>query len=382
MEMDEYRSDTLLLFSIVALTLIGLVMVYSSSYSIAIESTQARDANFFFRKHLVRVMLGLLLLYIFARVGEHRLRSIALPAVLVSIGLLVLVLLPTGLRLCIRGSCRWLRIGPVSFQPSELARIGLILYLADFIARKGDRVKHFSKGFVPPFVIIASMVLLVALEPNIGTAAMLLLIGSVLLFAGGARLSHLLSGLAGSLATMLLVMRISGYNWGRLSSYLNSSGGEAISYHVKQSLIAIGAGGLGGVGIGMGNQKYLFVPDAHTDFVFAIMAEEIGFLGMLCIITLFVIFVWRGLKTARRAQTVFSSALATGITMTVAAYFCVSAAVCTGILPTAGLPLPFMSYGGTSSMILLASCGMLLGISRRRRSFMDLQPARWRDMVK
>jgi len=224
--------------------------------------------------------------------------------------------------------------------------------------------------------VIAVVVFLVAAEPNIGTATMLLLIGLLVLFAGGARLSHLSASLGGCAGSLLTFMWITGYNWERIDAHLNSSD-QGAGYHVWQSLIAIGAGGVKGVGIGMGNQKYLFVPDAHTDFVFAIIAEEIGFIGLLGIIGLFFVFVWRGLKAARRAQTVFSSVMATGITMAIAAYFCVSAGVCTCLLPTAGLPLPFMSYGGTSSMILLASCGMLLGVSRRRQSFLDLQPARW-----
>ena len=176
------------------------------------------------------------------------------------------------------------------------------------------------------------------------------------------------------------MMWIKHYNLERLTPFAGTSEG-GLSYHVKQSLIAIGAGGLTGVGIGSGNQKYLFLPDAHTDFVFAIAAEEIGLLGMLGIAGLFIIFVWRGLRAARRAQSIFSSVMAAGLTMAIAAYFCVSAGVCLGILPTAGLPLPFMSYGGTSSMILLAACGLLLGVSRRHQTFLDLQPSRWRALV-
>ena len=373
--------DKMLLFVILALTAIGLVMVYSSSYAIATEVAGAQSPSFFLRKHIVRVVLGFLLLYLFARAGENTLRRLARPLIVISIGLLILTLIPTSLRLCARGSCRWLKIGHFSFQPSEVAKLSLVLYLADFVTRKGYDIRNYARGFLPAFLVIGGIALLVALEPNIGTAAMLLTIGSVVLFAGGARIAHLASSLLGCGGTLLLYMRHSGYNWERIRSYLDSSG-DGMSYHVRQALIAIGAGGIGGEGIGMGNQKYLFVPDAHTDFVFAITAEEIGFLGVLGIMALFFVFVWRGLKVASRAQTVFSSVMATGITMATAAYFCVSAGVCTGILPTAGLPLPFMSYGGTSSMILLASCGMLLGVSRRRQTFLDIQPARWRALVR
>ena len=379
--MDEAGVDKILLFAVMALTLIGLVMVYSSSYAIATEVAGAKSPSFFLRKHIVRVVLGFILLFLFSKVNETTLRKLARPALLVSMFLLILTLVPTSLRLCARGSCRWLRIGGFSFQPSEVAKIAIVLYLADFVARRGEEIRGFSRGFLPAFVMVCMVALLVALEPNIGTATMLLMIGAVVLFAGGARIPHLTGSIASCAGLMLVTMKMTGYNWERLETHIHSSD-QGVSYHVWQSLVAIGAGGLRGVGIGSGNKKYLFLPDAHTDFVFAITAEEVGFLGLLVIIGMFSVFVWRGLKVAKRAPTVFSSVMATGITMAIAAYFCVSACVCTGILPTAGLPMPFMSYGGTSSMILLASCGMLLGVSRKRQSFLDLQPDRWRALVR
>jgi cell division protein FtsW len=379
--MDSTGVDKVLLFVILALVLIGLVMVYSSSYEIARESTRTKDPSFFLRNHVVRIMLGFALLFIFARAGENSLRAFAVPLVLLSLVLLVLTLVPNPLRLTVRGSSRWLGLGPFSFQPSEIAKIGLILYLADFAARKGEDMKRFKRGFLPGFAAIGVTVGLIALEPNVGTAGMLLAIGCVVLFAAGANPLHIAGGLCASAATIATAMWATGYNWGRI--FIDSgSASKDVGYQLWQSLIAIGAGGLGGAGIGMSNQKYLFLPDAHTDFVFAIMAEEIGFLGMLAVIGLFAVFLWRGLRIAHRAQTAFSSVVASGITMGVVGYFCANAAVCTGIFPTAGLPLPFVSYGGSSSMILLASCGILLGISRRRPSLLDRQPDRWRALVK
>jgi cell division protein FtsW len=379
--MDSSGVDRVLLFVILALVLMGLVMVYSASYQFAKESTLAKDPSFFLRNHVVRILLGLVLLFLFTRTGENSLRMIAVPLVLLSLVLLALTLIPNPLRLTVRDSSRWLKLGPLSFQPSEVAKIGLILYLADFAARKGELMKNFKQGFLPGFVAIGLAVGLTALEPNVGTAGMLLAIGCVVLFAGGANPFHIFAGLATSTGLIVLAMWLTGHNWGRLL-VVPGSASQGIGYQLWQSLIAIGTGGLKGVGIGMSNQKYLFVPDAHTDFVFAIMAEEIGFLGMLGIISLFAAFVWRGLRIAHRAQTAFASVAAAGITMAVGGYFCANAAVCTGIVPTTGLPLPFVSYGGSSSMMLLASCGMLLGISRRRPSFLDRQPDRWRALVK
>jgi cell division protein FtsW len=380
--MDEHGMDRLLLFSVIALTMIGLVMVYSSSYIIAQESTKARDASFFLRRHILRVVLGFLLMYMATRMNENVFRSLAKPLLLLSVGLLLLVLLPTPLRLCVRGSARWLKLGYFSFQPSDVAKIGLILYISDFCARKGREIRSFRHGFMPPFLITGLVAVLVAKEPNISTAAMLLLIGSVVLFIGGARFLHVAAGLGVCMMVMVVHILTSGYNIERIHAYLNGASDSPASYHVRQALIAVGAGGIRGLGIGMSNQKYLFLPDAHTDFVFAIAAEEMGLFGMLGIMALFFVFVWRGLKVARNAPTVFSSVMASGIAVMIALYFCVSACVCTGIVPTAGLPLPFLSYGGSSSLILLASCGMLLGVSKRKPTYLDFQPARWRNLVR
>ncbi|HVP56735.1 MAG TPA: putative peptidoglycan glycosyltransferase FtsW, partial [bacterium] len=326
--------------------------------------------------------LGLILMYMATRMNESSFRSLAKPLLLGSIALLVIVLLPTPLRLCVRGSARWLRLGYFSFQPSDVARIGLILYLSDFCARRGREMRSFRYGFIPPFLIIGLVATLIAREPNMSTAGMMVVIGSAVLYIGGARLLHVVGGLGFSLASLAAVVRVTGYNAQRISAYLSGPTESAASYHMRQALIAVGTGGFLGRGIGMSNQKYLFLPDAHTDFVFAIAAEELGFIGLLAIMALFFIFVWRGLKVARNAPTVFSSVMASGITVAIASYFCVSACVCTGIVPTAGLPLPFLSYGGSSSLILLASCGMLLGISKRKPTYLDFQPSRWRNLVR
>jgi len=380
--MDEHGMDKLLLFAVITLALLGLVMVYSSSYIIAQHSTKAGDAAFFLRRHILRVVLGLVLMYMATKMNEGVFRSAAKYLVVVSICLLVLVLLPTGLTLTARGSARWIRLGFFSFQPSDVARIALIIYIADFCARKGREMKSFRHGFLPPFIITCLVAALVAKEPNISTAGMIVLIGSLVLFMGGARLVHVLGGLASGAITMLLYILTSGYNIERLVAFINGSSDLAATYHTRQSLIAVGVGGLTGLGIGNSNQKYLFLPDAHTDFVFAIAAEEMGLLGLLGILALFFVFVWRGLKVARNAPTVFSSVMASGITVATAAYFCVSACVCMKMVPTAGLPFPFLSYGGSSSLILLASCGILLGVSKRRPTYLDVQPARWRSLVR
>jgi len=354
---DEAGSDRILFFTIIALTLFGLVVVYSSSYVIATEIAGAGSPSFFLRRHIIRIIPGFFLMLVFMRMNEQTLRNLARPLIVLSLVLLLLTVIPTSLRVNIRGAYRWLKIGNFVFQPSEIAKVALILYLADFAARKRDQVRDFKLGFLPAFIIISIGAAITGFQPNVGTATMFIMIGMVMLFASGARIGHVVGITLLSIAIMLGLMALTGYNINRLK--------PTETYHVEQARIAVGSGGLLGVGIANGNQKYLFLPDAHTDFVFAVVGEEMGFVGMLAIMTLFGIFVWRGLRVAARASSVFSSVLAVGITMAVAGYFCVSAGVCLGLLPTAGLPMPFMSYGGTSSMMLLAAFGMLLWAAKR-----------------
>ncbi len=380
--MHEVGLDRVLLTTVIVLSLVGIITVYSSSYWFALNLTEWRDANLFFRHHIVRVSIGFIALVFFLKVRESLLRVAARPMLLLGLGLLILVLVPSPLRLVVRGSARWLKIGPVVFQPSEPAKIALIIYLADLIARKGYQIREFTRGFLPPFIVVGAFVVLIAKEPNLGTALMVLLIGCIMLFAGGARIHHILLGVSSTLTGFILYMWKSGYNWARLVAYFDSSSGGATGYQLQQSLIAIGAGGLKGVGIGMSNQKYLFVPDAFTDFVFSITAEEIGFLGVVGLIALFSVFVYRGLMIARRAGSVFSSLVACGVTMLVGVYFCAHIGICTGILPTIGLPLPFLSYGGSSIMMLLASCGMLLAISKNQAEFRHLGTSRMRGLLR
>jgi len=383
MDRTENQSvDRMLLFAILALSIVGIVMVYSASYDFAIEATESEDAGLFLRHHIIRVVLGFILLVLFMKVREDVLRKLAKPMLIAGLILLGLVLIPSPLRVEVRGSARWLRLGYFVFQPSELAKIALILYLADFITRRGYEIRTFSRGFLPAFIAIGSAVLLVVAEPNMGTAAMLLLIGMIVLFAGGARVAHLGLGLSATLASLVGYMYMTGHNWDRIMAKLGGAADQGVSYQAKQAVIAIGAGGWRGMGPGMGNQKYLFVPDAHTDFILSITGEEIGFLGILGVVALFFVFIWRGLRAARRAPSVFSSLVATGVTMAVASYFCVNAGVCTGMLPTIGLPMPFLSYGGSSSLILLASCGMLLGVSKRQSTYAKIGPGRLEGLAR
>lgn len=364
---DRLDVDIPLLIVIIALVGLGMVAIYSSSYVIATEVIKVSTPNYFIIKHLKGLALGVLLLLFFLKLNERTLRWFARPMMLLSIILLILLLVPNPLRICERGSHRWLRMLFFRFQPSEVAKVALVVYLADYAARKGKLIKDLKKGFIPAIIVIATVGGLIALEPNVSTAAMVTLIGLVTIYAGGARLVHLIP-LSCLLACVLLVgLLVTGYNSSRFD--------WKQSYQVVQAKVAIGSGGIIGAGIGQGNQKYGFVPDAHTDFSFAIFAEETGFIGSALVICFFLLFFYRGLKIASRANTVFSSVLATGLTFGIGVYFCLNVLMCTGCIPTAGVPMPFISYGGTSSMMLLASCGMILGVARRSRRQWIYRPA-------
>ncbi|MGQ9603749.1 MAG: FtsW/RodA/SpoVE family cell cycle protein [bacterium] len=364
---EKLDIDIHMLIAIIVLVGLGTVAIYSSSCVIATEVIKVSSPNYFFLRHLKGLALGALLLVFFLRLNERTLRWFARPIMIVTIILLILLLVPNPLRVCERGSYRWLELPFVRFQPSEVAKASLVVYLADYAARKGKLIKDLKKGFLPALIVIVTISGLIALEPNISTAAMVGLIGLVTLYAGGARLSNLIpaSCILGCILAAGLI--ITGYNADRFD--------WRKSYQVTQAKVAIGSGGIIGTGIGEGNQKYGFVPDAHTDFSFAIFAEETGFVGAISIVSFFLIFVYRGLKIASRATTIFSSVLATGLTFGIGAYFCLNILVCTGCIPTAGLPMPFISYGGTSSMMLLASCGMILGVARRSRRQWIYRPA-------
>ncbi len=364
---DKLDLDISLLIAIIALVGLGTIAIYSSSYAIATEVIRVSTPSYFFLRHLKGLALGCLLLILFLRLSERTLRSFAGPMMILSILLLILLLVPNPWRICERSSHRWLKILFIRFQPSEVAKVSLIVYLADYAARKGKLIRDLKKGFVPALIVIVTVAGLIALEPNVSTAAMVALIGFVTLYAGGAKLGHIVP--TGCLLAAVLVagLLITGYNSSRFD--------WKQSYQVTQAKVAIGSGGIIGTGIGEGNQKYGFVPDAHTDFAFAIFAEETGFVGAVLVVGFFILFFYRGLTIASKAITIFSSVLATGLTFGIGAYFCFNILVCTGCVPTAGVPMPFISYGGTSSMMLLASCGMILGVARRSRRQWVYRPA-------
>lgn len=363
-----HRPDYVLLGATVALLVISTLMVYSSSFVIA--HNEFGDDLYFLTRHVAALGLGLGCLAVLARVDYRFWRNWSLVLLALSVGLLVLVLIP-GVGLASYGSVRWLKVGPIQIQPSEVAKLALALYLADWMARRGPRqVGHFANGMLPFLVIVVLVGGLVEFQPDLGTTMILVGIAGCIFFVAGANLLHV-GALAsmGVLGVIALISRMSGYRQDRIAAFLDPwSDLQGHGWHTVQTLIALGSGGLTGSGLGNGFQKFYWVPNAHTDAIFAIIGEEMGFLGTMTVLGLYGLVTWRGFLVAFRAPDVYGRLLATGLTCKIALQALLNMAVVTNTVPFTGVTLPLMSYGNSSNVVSLCAIGLLLGISRYRRA--------------
>ncbi len=368
----ETGSDDLLLWAVMGLTAVGLIMVYSSSAVFAAE--RFGDTGYFLKRQLVSVALGLILLAVAVRLDLSLVRRFATPLFICGTILLCLLFVP-GLGVKVGGATRWIAIGPFQLQPAELAKVGLVLYLAASLARKRERVRDFKAGFLGPASVAAVPIVLVLMQPDFGTALSLMVILFVMLFVAGARTSYLLGAVLLSLPILWHLVASTPYRVRRIMAFLDPwSDREDVGYQVAESLISIGSGGILGVGLGDGTQKLFFLPEAHTDFIFSIIGEELGLVGTLGVIFLFAVVVWRGYRAAFKAEDAFSAYLAIGLTALIGLQAVVNMAVAMGLLPTKGLTLPFISYGGSSLLTVLLAAGLLLAVSRGRGGFLAPTP--------
>ncbi|MCH7760655.1 putative lipid II flippase FtsW [candidate division TA06 bacterium] len=353
------RFDTTFFLTTLGLLLFGTVMVYSSSAFLAERSSHFGSGVYFLKRHLFRLLLGLVALIICEKIDYRIWRRLSKPLLLFGILLLVVVFL-TGRE--VHGTRRWLRLSFLSIQPSELVRLFLIVYLASFLSKNRERIKKFSR-ITPSFLLIGLITSLILLQPNFGTAFALLSIAFLLLFVGGARISHLtLVGLCGLATFFLLTFRVP-YAQSRVFSFLKGGG-----YQIERSLLGVGAGGIFGAGLGTGREKLLFLPEPHTDFIFATLAEELGFLGGGILLFLYLLLFYRGFQIALKTIDPFGSLLAFGLILSIFIYVFLHIGVVLGVLPTTGLPLPFISFGGTALLVNLISIGILLNISKSANS--------------
>lgn len=356
---EYHRGDIFLLSVVLFLVFIGVVMVFSAS---AIVSHEKFDTSYLFLiKQIIWTVMGVFLMLVLARIDYNKLQKFSRPLMVFSFSLLVLVLLiePGEIK-------RWLKFGMVNFQPSEMAKICLILYIADVLDRKGSKLQDFKKGLLPILAVTGVFLILIYAEPDLGTAVILGLVVLAMLFMGGVRLSHLLSLVLASIPLLYFAVFHVGYRRERILTFINPwADAQRIGYQIVQALLALGSGGFFGKGLGASRAKLFFLPEPYTDFIFSIIGEELGFLGASLIIFLFVIIAWRGLHIATRAPNQFGNLLAAGITFLITFQAVLNISIVTACLPTKGITLPFLSYGGSSLVFSLAGVGILLNISRQ-----------------
>lgn len=347
--------DPWLFFAALGLACLGLVMVYSSSAWFG--SRTSGSWEFFLQRQAIFFALGLAVMIGVSRIDYRLLRRFSSHLMLGALALLVLVLFISD---DINGARRWIDLGPIHMQPSELAKIALAVFLAATLARRGEQIRKFKTGFLPPMLAAAGTMILVLLEKDLGTTVLLGTLSLILLYVAGTRSSWVLAAImvAAPLAWSQIVGV--GYRRARLESFLSGD-----DYQVEQGLIAIGSGGPFGLGLGNGRQKLGFLPENHTDFILATIGEELGLLGIATVIALYALLVWRGLVVARTASDRFGTYLAIGLSSLFGLQALINMAVVLAVMPAKGITLPFISYGGSSLLVSMASVGVLLSISRR-----------------
>lgn len=346
----------------VILLSIGVVMVYSASAIYALE--YLKDSAYFLKRHLIYLFLGVVASLFIMAVDYSRIKKYIKPVLIISFILLVLVLIP-GIGREIAGARRWFRFSIFSFQPSQVLKLTLILYIADVLSRKQSEIRSFFHGFLPPMIILGLSVGLILLQPDLGTAISIAAVVYMMLFVAGIRLFHLVPLLVSSLPALGVIILAKPYRMKRILAFLNPwEDPQGIGFQIIQSYIALGSGGLFGVGLGQSRQKLLYLPGAHTDFIFSIIGEELGLIGTASVVILFIVFIWTGIKIAMRARDLFGHLAALGIVLMIGLEAIINIAVATGSIPTKGLPLPFISYGGSSLIFDMMGVALLLNISK------------------
>ena len=365
--------DFILFITVLLLLGLGITMVLSASSPSALATTGSSYT--YVTKQFICAAIGITAMMIISKIDYKRYKKLYKLAYLVSLGVIFLVLVP-GLGRTVNGARRWINVPFISsFQPSELTKIGLILFFAAYLTKHKDELTKLKKGFLKPILLFVCPVVaaLLIFQSHLSVCIVIVFVVSIMMIVAGCRIAHFLSigaiggGLAGiGLYILAKVYEIGAYRLQRLTSFLNPwADAQDSGWQIIQSLYAIGSGGLFGVGLGNSKQKYLYISEPHNDFIFAVLAEELGFLGCAIVILLFAVFIWRGIVIAMKAPDMFGSLLAIGITSLIGVQAIINIAVVTSSMPVTGMALPFFSYGGSSLIILLCATGVLLNISRQ-----------------
>jgi cell division protein FtsW len=350
-------------YSVLFLLSIGVIMVYSASSYYAMFVVH--DSMYFLKKQLISAIIGVIAMVFTMSFDYHKIKRFTIPAMICTVPLLLAVFLFSG----VNGAQRWIPLGPFgSLQPSEVAKYVVVLFLAMSLELKGEGVKNFSTGIVPYLAVSGFYAAIVLAEKNLSIASVIMIVTFIVLFAAGGRLKHLFGIVAPVLVAAALFFTFSSdYRRARMLNFINPwQDPTGDGYQLIQSFYALGAGGITGLGLGQSRQKTLYMPEPHNDFIFSIIGEELGLIGCICIIALFVILIWRGISVAMKARDTYGTLLAIGITSVIAVQSLINIAVVTGSMPVTGVPLPFISYGGSALVINMTAIGILLNISRQR----------------
>jgi len=362
----EGASDRMLFGVVGILTLVGVLMIASAG--IVYADVRFGDPYFFFKRQMIGVALGFVGLFVFSYIDYHLYRKWALAIFIGALFLLFIVLLP-GIGAEAYGANRWIGIGPMSFQPAEFMKLALILYVAAWCAGKGRKIiTDFHEGLIAFLLIVGFACVLVLMQPDVGTTVMLGSIAVGMFYLAGARLSHIATIGGLGVGALIVLIAMAPYRMARFTAFMHPEADlQGSGYQIQQALIAIGSGGIFGVGLGHSLQKGLYLPEPVGDSIYAIIAEELGMIGTIGIIILFILLAWRGLKIATNAPDMFGRLIAGGITIWIVGQAIMNIAAITALMPLTGIPLPFISYGGTSIMFTLISVGMLLNISKQTK---------------
>lgn len=368
MTKTKSQIDWLLLLPVLTLMVFSIAFVYSASANIAMA--KYNNAEFLLTQHSIRVVLGVVVILLFSLIDYHYWANFSKAFIIIAAALLLSVLIFGETRL---GATRWIDIGVISFQPSEFAKFALIVHFSRLIAEKQNRIKDFEKGFLPLLFWTLLICFLIALQPNFSTMMVIFIIAMMMMFIGNTNILHLTGTFfAGTIVAFLYAISAE-YRLDRFKAFLGfgdvATTNETVGYQLNQSLIAIGNGGFTGLGPGQSRQSNFFLPESYGDFIFAIIGEEYGFIGLFFILALFLFILWRGVMIAKKTPDPFGYMLSIGILITIITYVFVNAGVNTGLLPTTGVPMPFVSYGGTAVLFYSAAVGTLLNISAQSGIF-------------
>ena len=358
----------IIIYLVTTLLVIGTIMIYSATSARAVGSLN--PINLTFLKHILWVVFAIIGMLTMMRLDYYYIQKYSKLILVIALALLIIVLIP-GIGTTTNGASRWIRIGSYfGFQPSEFAKLAMIIFMSSYIATKQEKMANFTKGFLIPVILIGLVSLLILKEPDLGTAIFVSLISFILIIVGGTRIVYVVFTLMAAAPHIYsIIYKIQAYQKARLLAFLDPwKDPEGIGYQIIQSWIALGSGGLTGLGLGESRQKLFFLPESSSDFIFSIIGEELGFIGTTGIIIIFALLAWQGMRVCRSAPDMLGFSLALGITLSITLQSAINIAVATGAMPTTGLPLPFISAGGSSLLLSSIGIGILLNIAKKSKT--------------